>query len=353
MCAAKRWFRAQSIGTVVRGDTVPDSTVFVDPGAESILRIDPRWQAGLAGLDGFSHLVVMAWLDKAQRRRSIGKPARPDGREEYAPVGFFITRTPKRPNPIGICCPRLIGIDGNDFHVVGLDFWDGTPLIDIKAYFPRDEGRPNATVPEWLTKLWLQHDLERDSPDDTAANLETMQTGRGSVVFRHSTIADAPVALAYINSLSAEQTFILMQGEQLTLADEVAWFEGINRQRTNGDAVHLVAMAGDEIVGIAQTNREPRVFAHTVGLGVSIAQEWRGLGLGRRLMELLLAETGRLLAGVEMVQLACFATNTTAIALYQSLGFVECGRIPGKIRHRGELVDEVLMTRPLSAKEAA
>ena len=106
-------------------------------------------------------------------------------------------------------------------------------------------------------------------------------------------------------------------------------------------------MTGDAVIGIAQTNREPRVFAHTAGLGISIAREWRGLGLGRRLMQILLSESERLIPGLEMIQLGCFASNVRAISLYTSLGFVECGRVPGKIRLRESYVDEVIMARPV------
>ena len=53
-------------------------------------------------------------------------------------------------------------------------------------------------------------------------------------------------------------------------------------------------------------------------------------------MDLLIAETARTMPGIEMIQLECFSGNERAIRMYQSLGFVECGRIPGKIRYRGE-----------------
>ena len=161
----RRWFRVQAIGVVRRPgalrarQTAPGE--FLDPWAESVLEIFPRWAAGLDGLEGFSHLVVLFYLDRATRRRTAGRPRVPENADGMPAVGFFATRTPKRPNPIGIACPRLLRRDGNRLVVAGIDAWDGTPILDLKGYYPRDEGRPEATVPEWLTALWARHDAER------------------------------------------------------------------------------------------------------------------------------------------------------------------------------------------------
>lgn len=158
----KRWFRVQSIGTVIREqDPGIRDDAFFDPSTESTIVIDERWAAGLAGIEGFSHLVVLFYLDRAQRRRVVGTPRAAENRQDAEPVGFFATRTPKRPSPIGISCPRLLRREGNRLIVTGLDAWDGSPVIDIKGYYPRDELRADATVPDWLTALWQAHDNER------------------------------------------------------------------------------------------------------------------------------------------------------------------------------------------------
>lgn len=160
--AATRWFRVQAIGTVRRpGTPPPASGVFYDPWEESILDILPRWADGLAGIEGFSHLVVLFYLDRAARRRTAGRPRAAEDQPAADLVGFFATRTPRRPNPIGIGCPRLIRREGNLLVVSGIDAWDGTPILDLKGYYPRDELRPEATVPPWLTDLWAKHDVER------------------------------------------------------------------------------------------------------------------------------------------------------------------------------------------------
>jgi len=163
-----RRFRVQSIGTVRRpGTSEPTAGEFFDPWQESILEVDPRWAAGLDGLEGFSHLVVLFYLDRAPRRRTAGRPRRPEDHPDSPPVGFFATRNPKRPNPIGIACPRLIRREGNRLVVAGIDAWDGTPILDVKGYYPRDELRLDATVPDWLLRLWSSHDTDerRQAPD--------------------------------------------------------------------------------------------------------------------------------------------------------------------------------------------
>lgn len=159
---ARRSFRVRSIGVVCRldgGVDAPDA--FCDPAVERALEIDGRWCDGLAGLEEYSHLVVLFWLDRAERPRTAGPPRPAEGRMALPPVGLFATRTPRRPNPIGLACPRLLRREGDRLIVVGLDAWDGTPVLDLKGYSPRDELHPEATVPRWLTDLWAEHDRSR------------------------------------------------------------------------------------------------------------------------------------------------------------------------------------------------
>lgn len=163
----RRWFRVQAIGTVRRSDGGPtDAGTFFDPWRESILEIDHRWADGLIGIEEYSHLVVLFWLDRATRRRASGPRQAAENAEGAPEVGFFATRSPRRPNPIGIACPRLVRRNDSRLIVRGIDAWDGTPLLDLKGYAPRDELRPNATVPGWLSDLWHRHDRERGGPPE-------------------------------------------------------------------------------------------------------------------------------------------------------------------------------------------
>lgn len=160
-----RWFRVQAVGTVRRHDGGPtDADAFYDPWQESTLEIESHWAGGLTGIEAYSHLVVLFWLDRATRRRVAGPWRAAEDAPGAPEVGFFATRTPRRPNPIGIACPRLVRRHDNRLIVRGIDAWDGTPLLDLKGYAPRDELRSDATVPDWLTSLWREHDRVRGGP---------------------------------------------------------------------------------------------------------------------------------------------------------------------------------------------
>lgn len=354
MTSAGPAIEVESIGTIHRdGDAHPDG--FFDPAAPSVIRIDPRWEGGLTGLEEFSHLVVLVWLDRAERREESGEPMRPEGREEPPEIGFFATRTPRRPNPIGICCPRLIRREGRDLHVTGMDVWDGTPVLDIKGYYPRDELRPGATVPEWLTRLWTAHDAERAGPVKPSGKpapgtiVAWHETARGEVVFRYPLPTDAPAALEFINALSAERTFVLYQGEQLTLAQEQQWIGERIRLHTSGRAVSIFAMAGERCIGTSAIEMGSLGNDHIGYFAISLTPDWRDMGLGSRLMQAVIDEAERLLAGMRLIQLDVFASNERAIHLYRRMGFTEYGRLPLGARYRNEFVDLISMYRPVGS----
>jgi tRNA-Thr(GGU) m(6)t(6)A37 methyltransferase TsaA len=103
--------------------------------------VDPRWVAGLAGLEVVSHVVVLYWMDQARRDLVLQAP------RHYAERrGTFALRSPVRPNPIAVSVARLLRIDSNELSVVGLDCLDNTPLLDLKPYFASTDSVPDASV---------------------------------------------------------------------------------------------------------------------------------------------------------------------------------------------------------------
>jgi len=161
-------FSLTPIGVVHRSD-MPDGTrsepgAYFDPFAESVIEIASAWEAGLARIEEFSHLVVL-YMDRTEPLTPEMLMTRPvEGREGLPPVGLFATRSPRRPNPIGLCYPQLLRRDGRHLHVAGMDAWPGTPVLDIKGYYLRDEQRLDATAPDWLMALWASHDAARGEP---------------------------------------------------------------------------------------------------------------------------------------------------------------------------------------------
>jgi len=70
-------------------------------------------------------------------------------------VGIFACRCPQRPNPVAITTVRLIGREGNKIKVKGLDILDGTPIIDIKPYWPQYDKVEEGKIPAWVSELKL------------------------------------------------------------------------------------------------------------------------------------------------------------------------------------------------------
>ncbi|MGD8738430.1 MAG: tRNA (N6-threonylcarbamoyladenosine(37)-N6)-methyltransferase TrmO [Anaerolineae bacterium] len=131
-------------------------------GMPSQIEIDPPWDEALEGIGEFSHIWVMWWIDGFDEPPTSPR-VRPEGRDEMPLVGLFATRSPHRPNPIGLTAVRLLGHNGARLRVEGLDAYQDTPVLDIKPYLWRGDRIPEAEMPEWLEDLWQRHDEERAS----------------------------------------------------------------------------------------------------------------------------------------------------------------------------------------------
>jgi tRNA-Thr(GGU) m(6)t(6)A37 methyltransferase TsaA len=118
----------------------------------SRLVLDNEHAAALAGLEGFTHIIVLTWLDRVAEAERGAVVLNPRAAGFPAAVGVFALRVPARPNPIGMSIVRLLGRDGPVLTVCGLDAIDGTPLLDLKPYLPRYDSVPNASLPDWATR---------------------------------------------------------------------------------------------------------------------------------------------------------------------------------------------------------
>lgn len=112
--------------------------------AEGVLEIREELETGLTDIDGFSHLFVIWVFDRSEGFELLGTPPA-DNRSH----GVFATRSPRRPNPIGLTVVELLDRDGPRLRVRGVDMLDGTPILDIKPYL--------SSVPmEKLRRGWLE-----------------------------------------------------------------------------------------------------------------------------------------------------------------------------------------------------
>jgi len=112
--------------------------------AEGVLEILPEFAPGLMDIEGFSHLFVLWAFHRSGGFDLVGRPPI-DNREH----GVFATRSPRRPNPIGLTVVELLGREGSRLRVKGVDMLDGTPILDIKPYMSSIPG-------EKLRRGWLE-----------------------------------------------------------------------------------------------------------------------------------------------------------------------------------------------------
>jgi tRNA-Thr(GGU) m(6)t(6)A37 methyltransferase TsaA len=111
--------------------------------AEGVLKILPEFEPGLNDIEGFSHLFVLWAFDRSDGFDLSAAPPSDD-----RPHGVFATRSPRRPNPIGLTVVELLRRDQGSLYVRGVDMLDGTPILDIKPYL--------SSIPaETLRRGWL------------------------------------------------------------------------------------------------------------------------------------------------------------------------------------------------------
>ncbi len=125
-------FTFQPIG-YVRSPYFETTQVTRGPGtqhkAEGLLEIAPEFEEGLIDIEGFSHLFVIWVFDRSEGFALTGVPPTDD-----RPHGVFATRSPYRPNPIGLTVVEVLGREGRKVRVRGIDMLNGTPILDIKPY---------------------------------------------------------------------------------------------------------------------------------------------------------------------------------------------------------------------------
>ena len=117
--------------------------------AEGVLEILPEYEAGLADIEGFSHLFVIWVFDRSDGFELTASP--PSDNRTH---GVFATRSPRRPNPIGLSVVELLRREGARLHVRGVDMLDRTPILDIKPYL-------SSISQDQLRRGWLAEAEER------------------------------------------------------------------------------------------------------------------------------------------------------------------------------------------------
>ncbi len=128
----------------------PQQASAIDSDDEAVLRLDPELIPALAlrDLEGIDRIWVLSWLDRSGTWGPLVRPPR-GARTKRS---LFATRSPDRPNPIGLSAVRLVRIEGSSLHVRGIDLLDGTPILDIKPYVPYADAFPESRA-GWIDAL--------------------------------------------------------------------------------------------------------------------------------------------------------------------------------------------------------
>jgi tRNA-Thr(GGU) m(6)t(6)A37 methyltransferase TsaA len=111
-------------------------------GGGGTLEIDDSYRPGLEGLEDFSHVAILTWLDRSPRNLILQKP-----RHTSIAKGVFALRSPARPNPVGFHVARIVALDAAAGRITldAIDVLDGTPVIDVKPYFASTDSIPDAS----------------------------------------------------------------------------------------------------------------------------------------------------------------------------------------------------------------
>ena len=126
-------------------------------GIAATIELEPGYAAGLADIEGFSHLLIVSHLHLMQGYALEVTPFM-----DTQPHGVFATRSPRRPNPIGLSIVRLIRVEGARLHIEEIDLLDGTPVLDIKPYVPQLDDRPTEQTGWFAANVHKVYEIRAD-----------------------------------------------------------------------------------------------------------------------------------------------------------------------------------------------
>jgi len=133
-------------------------TLHIDPigivqkeGSNTVIQVEAGYREALLGLEGFSHIILIYWFDRNDRpeRRAVRR-VHPRGNPANPLTGVFGTRSPRRPNPIGLDVVRLLSVEDDRLRIDRTDAFAGTPVIDIKPYIQKSDAVSGTSVPAWI-----------------------------------------------------------------------------------------------------------------------------------------------------------------------------------------------------------
>jgi tRNA-Thr(GGU) m(6)t(6)A37 methyltransferase TsaA len=122
------------------------------PKITSEIIVNQDLKEALTGIDEFSHIIVIYWMHGIPASERSVRKVHPKRNQNLPLTGVFATRSPARPNPIGIATVKLLEHRDNVLKVSGLDAINGTPVLDIKPHIPGSDSPTAVRTPGWLSK---------------------------------------------------------------------------------------------------------------------------------------------------------------------------------------------------------
>ena len=165
------------------------------------------------------------------------------------------------------------------------------------------------------------------------------------IYFRPPTIKDVLALKNHINQISAEKSFLLFQGVQQTTKSETSWLKNKLDKISQQKCVYLCAFFKNKLIGASEVTLHDDAKSHVGNFGIAINKNFRGEGIGSKLMELVIKESIKNIKGLKIIELEVFSGNTNGINLYRKFNFVQFGRLPQGLKRRGHYEDAILMYR--------
>lgn len=184
------------------------------------------------------------------------------------------------------------------------------------------------------------------------SKVSTFTTRNGQeAVIRYPLWEDVEAMTNFINELSHEDTYITFSGETITKEGEMYYLTEMFKSMEAQNSIFLSCFIGSNLVGTCTVVRDlrSRKRSYHVGIfGITIAQQFRGEGIGEELAKVALTESVKKIPGLKIFVLNVYSPNTIAQQLYKKLGFIECGRIPKSVWFKGEYLDTIKMYKEIA-----
>ncbi len=173
----------------------------------------------------------------------------------------------------------------------------------------------------------------------------TSRSGR-TIILRPLQDGDQQILFDYAKLIESEDTYILLNpAEPVTWSEESDYLQTCINKISAGWQLFFLAFHQNRLIGSAQLTKQGRRKMHCASFGISLLPDYRRDGIGKAIAHFMLEKAKEL--NLTLITLEVFAKNETAIKLYQSLGFVEYGRLPKGLLHSNGHQDAIYMFKPL------